>query len=443
MSIMLNRYALIIVLLGALVRLTVWYANPPNNAYDDHLEVIAHVARSFERPTLDNCFQCYHPPLYYFVQAMVLRGTHAITGSFWIAWRTVQLSSVLFSILHLLVCWKILSSVTKPHLPSQLCALAVLTFLPRDIYTSAFIANDTAVILLGAIAILIYTRGFASEVSHRPLIALVIPIILAAWTKQHGLILWLLPTTIMVTLYQSPSASSVTRDVKMCCVFIYLVGTIIVFGEEAYKTAKTGFVMVSNQHFFDWVSSQPPGRLSLVTFTDFRFRELFRSPFMSPATLGSFWTEVFARFWFDYEPKFLADSYTTRAIGRISYCVGLAITLAWGIGFLRALWEWRANPRKLCLLIVLCLFVLVPAAQTLRFPYFSSMKAMFILPSLSISALILAHSFRWMWEGLILRTILLSVVVSLALSTISQACVMVEGSYSAVNRALWPFPPLW
>ncbi len=182
MSITLNRYALIIVLLGALVRLTVWYANPPNNAYDDHLEVIAHVARSFERPTIDNCFQCYHPPLYYFVQAMVLRGTHAITGSFWTAWRTVQLSSVLFSIFHLLVCWKILSSVTKPHLPSQLCALAVLTFLPRDIYTSAFIANDTAVILLGAIAILIYTRGFASEVSHRPLIALVIPIILAAWT---------------------------------------------------------------------------------------------------------------------------------------------------------------------------------------------------------------------------------------------------------------------
>jgi len=115
-------WPIVIVLIGTVLRLIVWNVNPPNNAFDDHLEVIAHFARDTARPSIDACFQCYHPPLYYLFSAFVLWLTHSVTESFWVAWQMVQLESVIFSVLHLLIAWHVLVSIGPKQLFPRVCA---------------------------------------------------------------------------------------------------------------------------------------------------------------------------------------------------------------------------------------------------------------------------------------------------------------------------------
>ena len=54
-----GRIAVLLLLLaGAVLRLTLWGASPPNNTYDDHLEPIAHYATHAARPGAGDCWQC-------------------------------------------------------------------------------------------------------------------------------------------------------------------------------------------------------------------------------------------------------------------------------------------------------------------------------------------------------------------------------------------------
>lgn len=444
-----------LVLLGAALRLALWNANPPNNVYDNHLRVVGYYAREVDRPAPNACWQCYQPPLYYAVAAGVLRLSYLASGSAWAAWRAVQLGSVVFSVLQLVLAWWILCRIGARSVAPRLCALAILASLPRDLYTAAFVSNDAALGFLVSLSILLYLRASdaaRSGADWRDLVPLLIGVWAAAWTKQSGLVVAILPLALVGSaLLRSSSGSGSTapgRRRLLPHLLALALGLAFVFAEEGVKALGTGRFPVSNQHFFDWPRSQPPGTVAGVSFFDFRFFELLRNPTFSPETLDSLWTELFARLWFDYEPKFLSPTEPAALIAVLTYGAGLVVALLWILGFLAAARSWRGSLERLPLLVVQLAYLAVPLLQTLRFPYYSSMKAMFLLPAAALATVFLSLGIETIWRHRFLRlgaVVLASALVLLAASQAALITLDIENALE-ISRAegkLWSYPPLW
>src|SRR5437773_7917520 len=62
---------------GALLRLLLCWFNPPQNAFDNHYEPIFLIMETGAIPAKDACFQCYHPPVFYWISAMIGKMTLA------------------------------------------------------------------------------------------------------------------------------------------------------------------------------------------------------------------------------------------------------------------------------------------------------------------------------------------------------------------------------
>ena len=78
------------------------------------------------------------------------------------------------------------------------------------------------------------------------------------------------------------------------------------------------------------------------------------------------------------------------AVAAASYVLGLGWTAAWMIGLLRACRGALARELAWPLFGLQAFFLLTPILQTLRFPYYSSMKAMFVLPASGAAAVLVA-----------------------------------------------------
>jgi hypothetical protein len=444
-----------ILLVAAALRLTIWWVSPPVNAFDDHLEPIALYATQWSRPAPDACWQCYQPPLYYALSAGVLRLSHLLTGDFWTAWRSIQLLSVVFSLLQLAIAWRLLTLVGARGLAPRLCALAVLALLPRDIYTAVFVSNDAALGLAVSLAVLLYLeaieRGCDGRFALR-LTALFAAACGAAWTKQSGLIAAILPVAFAIWWECERSRRSSEGGVergRLVRVFAWLaLGLAIVGADELYKFGATGHLLVSNQHFYDWPSVQKPGSVGATSFFDLRLIGLLRHPTFSTEMLDSFWTQLFARLWFDYEPKFLTDTGPVRAVAIASYCLGLVALLVWALGMALAVRRWRSAFERLVLVALQLAFLAVPLVQTLRFPYFSSMKATFFLPAVSVATIFVSLGFEEIWHRRRLRFLVLCFVALLGIAAVAQVVLIVQDIQNALLTSyrggkLWRYPPPW
>ena len=208
--------------------------------------------------------------------------------------------------------------------------------------------------------------------------------------------------------------------------------------------------MVSNQHYFDYAEGQFPGALNDVEFFSFRIKELIKQPYLSEQTAASLPTELFSRTFFDYEWRFLGPHLPFSShIGRVGYGLGILWLLYFVFLLLHAVRMIRCKrlvmkeflitsaPYLLCFL-----FFLVPFIQTLRFPYFSSMKSMFMLPGLIIFILLLSRrASRFSWKGGYWRFLLIGNIL-FGILLVSYTCVNIQESLEGLKAPLWAFPPL-
>lgn len=424
-----------ILLLGLGVRLGYWLINPPNNAYDDHLEVIAWFARSWHPPSASECWQCYQPPLYHIISAVTLTISHWLSGSPWLSWKAVQLQSVLLSVAHLAVTFKIIERLGPRDWRARAFALFALALLPRDTYTAAFVSNDILLEISVGLSILVfsrYSRTLAQNPGHAMLLGLAVT--LASLTKQSGLLTLVLIGGMFAPLWSSEQRA---RGLNSKCVWVAVIVVCCALSSEAIQTWSTGKFLVSNQHFFDWVREQPPGSVSQVAFFDLRLISLFRDPWMGPSTYASLPTEVFARFVSDYEPKLMLGTGETLLAARLGIASGLALLLMLAHG--AALWARQARSRlhELPLMVMFCLFILLPALQTIRFPHYSSMKAVFILPSISIAMALISLSaarMRAFKAGRVTLTLI-------AIAMLGSAAFGLIAAATSIGEALLQNPP--
>lgn len=384
----LYKYLIIaIIVIGGILRLTVFWVSPVNNSYDDHLEVVKIYSEGFSRPAPFQCWECYQPPMYYYTGAAVYNINKSLGVDKFTCWKLVQLINPLLSIILLIIAYQILLLLKIPKL-STLIILSFIAILPRDIFTSAMIGNDYMLVFFVIISYYLFLKTLnalknGNNVSYW-FILLILAATLGSITKQHGLLIHLFPISIILLLYKNTYHKKLFWAIP-----ILFLGVLLSVSDEIWKFKQTGKLLISNQHYFNYAKNQLPGSLDKVEFFSFRIVELYQKPFISERTSASFFTELFARTFYDYEWRFISPKIPWAIkLGYIGYSLGLVWLFFHSIiifmslrNFKNSLYKinWQTLVAKITPIILGFLFTLVPFIQTLRFPYFSSMKAMFML----------------------------------------------------------------
>lgn len=343
--------------------------------------------------------------------------------------------------MHLAIASRVIRRIGPKDWRARAFAILILAMLPRDAYTSAFISNDILLEATVGLSIVAYCRYSGSLAhNHFHVLILGIAVIAASLTKQSGLITLVLMAGVLAPLWNTRSPS---QNLNVLCIVSMCFVAILAVSIEASQVWHTGKLFVSNQHFFDWTAEQPPGQISEVTFWDLRLFSLFREPWLGVSTLSSLPTEVFARFFFDYEPKLIGPTEEALLGARLGIVSGSALVLMMLHG--ASIWIRQMGSRtgELPLMALLLLFMAVPIVQTVRFPYFSSMKAVFVLPAISIVMGLISLSAARMLRSTLGRLVLVLTTTSLA----SSAALGLIAAHESIADVLmqvpaWPFPPL-
>ena len=148
--------------------------NPPGNAFDNHYEAILLIMKTGVTPAKNACFQCYHPPVFYWISAAI--GTMAVYAGVTLPHviKLLQFVCCFYGIATLGVCYLILKKFPLSEFSTRI-AFGAICFLPRHIYMSAMNSNDTISYLF--VAVSIYLAIVALECKLAPLRLAVLSIV--------------------------------------------------------------------------------------------------------------------------------------------------------------------------------------------------------------------------------------------------------------------------
>lgn len=449
-------------LMAVCLRLLLFWANPPDNSFDDHFEPIFLLMEEGAIPAKEACWECFQPPVFYLISATVGNVFHITAGSDVARpLKLLQFLPFLYGILTVYIVYLILKRIRISDF-ARILAFGMVCFLPRLIYMSAMHTNDSLSYLLVSLAVylmLIVIDREISNVSRRrvenvPLrgqvpdvtqsretlphwkttlliMTLMVVTLLAIFTKSTALILLPAFATVFVIAFARRMVAY-SKRVAAYFVLLLLVPMAIVSSAVLSDLNNYDRPLPLNIELLDVNLTQPPGGDSL-SFTSFKPWTTIKSPVLAPGNVESFWTLIYSRMWFDLEPKFLQytdpdpdwwdayDDYLNRHDrydwpGKISLSLFSRLTgstlIALGIvplvliliGIARALFgKWALwsetdakEVLKVQLFLLLLLFNLAGIIfHTYRHPYYSFMKATFVLNALSSFALFLALGLMW------------------------------------------------
>lgn len=429
------------------LRLSIFLVSPPNNSFDDHLEVVNFYATNFSVPMPQECWECYQPPLYYFLGAVFLKVSEFFNLGDIAPWKLVQLINPILSVLSIVLIDRIFKIYSLP-LAKRIFYLTLFSILPIDLLTSSMIGNDYLLVFLSIVAFYMFLVNMddLKRLSHLKLLnysILTFVVLLACFTKQHGMLLLVFPS---IPLFWHLNLNRIRRFNP--AFFVYMLLLIVAFGFELWKFNISGKFLVSNQDFYNFADGQFPGQLSKVEFFSFDVVNLFEKPFLSNSTAASLPTEVFARTFFDYEWRFLnPKNSSTLNLGRFAYFYGIILIMYLIVSFVLSvrLYKSREDRSKIEYLILLTsiavglLFFLVPFLQTLRFPYFSSMKATFALPGIII--LLIFHALfvdKYQFKNINLFLTGLNLIFGFLL--VFAICEDLPNSINHLSGPMWAIP---
>ena len=389
-----HQLALVLIIIGAVFRIWLGAINPPDNTYDEHhhQKVVKLYAEDMSKPLPSECWQCYQPPLFYTVSAILWHAGDLLSLTAPMKWKVVQGINTTASVATLILLLLLLKSLGVES-KIRLSILSLAVFLPRDIFSSAMLTNDYLLVFFTTASALIFVKSAKLITSknclnYRQISLLAVFVVFGSLTKQHGLLLTILPISLWL-IYLRFNAWHISFRLSLV-----VITTLIIAGmNEIWLFLKSGHFLVSNQHFFSLAKGQPPGSLSSVEFFTFRFFKLLKEPFIDKATFVSLPSQLFARLWFDYEWRFLHPEMPhIKLFGRVIYWLGLGYLISFlGSMVVAGIKTFKLVTHQLSktsvyhilpLAIVGVLYLLVPVVQTIRFPYYSSMKAIFYLPAM-------------------------------------------------------------
>jgi 4-amino-4-deoxy-L-arabinose transferase-like glycosyltransferase len=419
--------AAVIIVLGGILRLLLWWGNPPSNAFDNHFEPIALIMQNDAIPAKDACEQCFHPPVFYWISAMV--GNEATDLGFRgkSLLKLLQLMPCLYGILNLILIHQILLKLPFTEF-AHLTALATICFLPRHIFMSAMHSNDTISYLCVALSIYLLFLAIEKKLAVWPVAAAGLATTITLFTKYTAFAILPAFFVVFAMMFWKRIApwSSIVRSFGLVVVLPTLVLSLsFIANFERYGT-----VLPSNLKRLD-PSAEPRDSAHLDYFS-FKPWESIQSPIVTPGKMHSYWTMVYNGMWFDNEPKFLyfvdpdvdwwhhyygwlkgkesfpgenpSTGHGIWALGSALIALGLVPLLLTAYGvclYLRGTWKswdtWGDSDHEKLIAVKLSVFpplLLANAAGiiaiSLRTPYFNAAKASYFLNSLPVLAVFLA-----------------------------------------------------
>ena len=288
---------------GAVLRLLLCWVNPPQNAFDNHYEPIFLILQTGAIPAKDACFQCYHPPVFYWISAII--GDMAVSGGMTPPHivKLLQFVCCFYGIATLGVCYLILKRFPLSAFSSAI-AFGAICFLPRHIYMSAMNSNDTISYLCVAISIYLIIVALERKLAPLRLVLLSIVLTVTVFTKYTAFAV--LPAVLAAVLWAYHVRLVVSRkQLWLSILAVFALPLSVLGGYIAANVKHYHSPLPWNVSLYD-PSVHRPRDPEPISFVSFKPWEDVVTPILAPGKLHSFWTMLYSGMWFDTEPYFLS-----------------------------------------------------------------------------------------------------------------------------------------
>jgi 4-amino-4-deoxy-L-arabinose transferase-like glycosyltransferase len=418
-----KRLALIFFILASFLRVLLFLSNPPLNAFDDHFEPIFLIMKYSTIPAKDACWQCYQPPVFYWISAMIGKLAVRMGATVPQLLKFLQFICCLYGILTVGLIYLILHKIQLSEF-SRLFAFGTICFLPRHIYMSAMNSNDTITYLFVAICIYLLIITIERQFSFVSLLVLSVAITITLYTKYTSfVVLPIILTVFSLAFYNLPSANRKKYIISVLLTFLIplsFLSTSTFYNIKNYKSPLPWNLKIKDPN-----ASQPRDKGG-VNYFSFKPWESIKNPILVPGKLHSFWTLIYSRMWFDMEPKFIyfidkntsywkhyygwlrgeekypgdnpSMSDLTILEGSALITLGLFPLLFFLMGIYRYLRglrndfnksNWMESSKMSIFLVLLISNTIGIVAITLKLPVYSAMKASYFLNSMPAFAIFL------------------------------------------------------
>ena len=292
-----------ILLVGVLLRLALFWANPPSNFFDDHFHPIQLWNLLGQAPLPNVCWECYQPPLFYWLSHQFSQWLSGMGIPWEAQLKHLQFLSTFLNLGVLLLIWRFIRSLPISKQAKLIC-LTLVTFLPRHIYMSAIHGNDAAVYLFSAAAVLMLSRIHFKGIDYFRSTSLGIIVSLALLSKGNAIAL--LPALMIFLLFITLDQSASFRRLLPHALIIIGIPLIVFGGYNYQKSKQMENPFALNLDLFELEIDQKPGQMDFHTFKPWSF---IGQPVLNESNISSFFTALHARVWYDVEPKFLPMEY--------------------------------------------------------------------------------------------------------------------------------------
>ncbi len=291
----------ILFICAIILRVTLSFLNPPFNAFDNHFEPIVMIAESGVIPAKDACFQCYHPPAFYWSSAMVGNFAHAIGFKTNKILKIIQFLSCFYGILTLAVLFLILRKLPLSEF-SRLLAFGIACFLPRHIFMSAMNSNDSMSYLFVALSIYFLILALEKKLPEWLVLGLSVVLTITFFTKYTAFVVLPIIFVVFALMYYKQMIPR-KKVVLSFCLVLFLPMSLLSY--SVYFNIKTyGSPLPWNVKMVDPSLIQPRDQTTFDFFT-FKPWDSLSTPSLVPGKMHSYWTIIYSGMWVDNDPKFI------------------------------------------------------------------------------------------------------------------------------------------
>ena len=351
------RLVAVVFLTGCALRVILSFLNQEAN--DDHMAIIRAIAFEDRVPGLRDDWQGYHPKLYHWTVALLLRLlTPWVADSGDVQVRIANLVNCAAGIALLLVARSWLKRSSLPT-PAVLMIFGFLVLNPRLVGIGSQATNDTFVILFGTLSLFWGVRFFGA-MSWRALFGMCGFTALAVLTKGNGLVILLAHVCVFTVVLVRRAGATAWPRMRLATAALLFVGVVISaaasFGPylDNYRDAGSPFAQNMKApplpHFFEKTTAYRPGIRSVASgIMTFRLGDMLREPSLVnrplqdasgyPLHQTSLWSQLYGRLHFvhfdRWPPTWQSDSVLVLWIGRAALVLGLVPTAMLLIGLVR------------------------------------------------------------------------------------------------------------
>lgn len=375
------------------------FSYPPLRGFDarGHIEYVLYVASQWRVPLAAEGWSLHHPPLFYTIAAALyapLSGNlEAIQRT---ALRAVQFLSAV-SCVGSVVCVYLSLRRLHPHDGMmQLLGVSVAAFLPMNLYMMGMISNETMAAFMISVALYLLLRiGFEKDYTAREVCLLGVLNGLALLTKVTALFIFITTATILLMRLFELAPLRARRSAYLMS-FIICVASVSGwfflrnFGEYGMPYVRN-WAQTSEWQFF-----HKPGYRTLGFYSRFGSslygeddKDLLEISFLD-GEYGTLWGDAHHRF-----VRTAGQQHLSRGILLLAVLPTLALLLGLCQSIRDALDPPYPNP-SLALVLLTALTLTAALYYTLQQPFYSSIKAFFVLSLITPFAVFAARGLRAM-----------------------------------------------